>query len=317
MELRKLGNSDLKVSRLMFGGNVFGWTADESMSFKLLDMWVDAGFNFIDTADVYSIWAPGNKGGESETIIGKWLKRKGNRDKVIIATKLGMEMGPHKIGLSKPYMMRAVEDSLHRLQTDYIDLYQSHKDDPETPLDETMEGFAELVKNGKVRIVGASNYSPERLQQSLKVSREHGFPLYQSLQPIYNLCDRFVYEGELESICVKNNMGVITFYSLAAGFLAGKYRTQESIDKSARKVRVEQYFNERGLRILKALDAVAAELQSTPAKVALAWVLTRPSITAPIVSATNLEQMKDLFEAVNLKLDNASVDALNAASAQN
>lgn len=315
MEMRKLGNSDLRVSPLMFGGDVFGWTADEAMSFKLLDAWVDAGFNFIDTADVYSAWAPGNSGGESETILGKWLSRNGNRNKVIIATKVGMEMGPHKQGLSKPYIMRAVEDSLHRLKIDCIDLYQSHKDDPETPLDETMEAFGELVKHGKVRVVGASNYSPERLRQALKVSKEHGFPLFQSLQPIYNLYDRFEYEGELEKVCLDNNLGVISFYSLAAGFLTGKYRSQESVDASARKVRIEKYWNERGWKILAALDKVADNLNSTPGKVALAWVLNRPSITAPIVSATNLNQMNDLFEATRLKLDQSSIQLLNSASA--
>ena len=315
MEMRKLGNSDLKVSPLMFGGNVFGWTVDEAMSFKLLDAWVDAGFNFIDTADVYSIWAPGNKGGESETILGKWLSKNGNRNKVIIATKVGMEMGPHKIGLSKPYIMRAVEDSLHRLQIDCIDLYQSHKDDPDTPLDETMEAFAELIKHGKIRYAGASNYTAERLQQALSISKQLGFPLFQSLQPIYNLYDRFEYEGELEKTCVENGLGVISYYSLAAGFLAGKYRNQESVDNSARKVRIEKYWNERGWKILDALDRVAAKLNSTPGKIALAWVLARPSITAPIVSATNLNQLNDLFEATKLKLDNESLKALNEASA--
>lgn len=315
MQFRQLGNSELKVSSLMFGGNVFGWTANEQMSFKLLDAWVDAGFNFIDTADYYSRFAPGNVGGESETIIGKWLKRKGNREKVIIATKVGMEMGPGKEGLSKPYIMRAAEDSLHRLGIDHIDLYQSHKDDPETPLDETLEAFGELVKLGKVRYIGASNYGSERLRLALKLSNEHGYPKFQSLQPIYNLCDRSVYEGELENTCVENGLGVITFYSLAGGFLTGKYRTHESIDKSARKIRVEKYWNERGWKILAALDTVAANLNSTPGNVSLAWVLTHPSITAPIVSATNLDQMNDLFEATKLKLDSDSMKTLNEASA--
>jgi aryl-alcohol dehydrogenase-like predicted oxidoreductase len=314
MEMRQLGNSDLKVSKLMFGGNVFGWTADEAMSFKLLDAWVDAGFNFIDTADYYSRFSPGNVGGESETIIGKWLKLNGNRDKVIIATKVGMEMGPGKVGLSKPYIMRAVEDSLHRLGIDHIDLYQSHKDDLETPMDETLEAFGEVIKYGKVRYIGASNYSPERLKLALKLSKEHGYPKFQSLQPIYNLCDRTVYEGELENTCVENGLGVITFYSLAGGFLTGKYRTRESVDNSARKIRVEKYWNDRGFKILKALDDVAAYLNSTPSKVALAWAMTRPSITAPIVSATNLEQINDLFEAARLNLDKSSIEALNQAS---
>lgn len=315
MEMRRLGTSDLKVSPLMFGGNVFGWTADERMSFKLLDAWVDAGFNFIDTADVYSIWWPGNKGGESETILGKWLKRKGNRDKVIIATKVGMEMGPGKVGLSKPYIMRAVEDSLHRLGIDHIDLYQSHKDDPETPIDETLEAFGELVKYGKVRYIGASNYSAERLNLALKLSKEHGYPKFQSLQPIYNLCERSTYEGELESVCVENKLGVITFYSLAGGFLTGKYRTQESVDNSPRKIRVEKYWNDSGRKILKALDTASTNLNSTPAKVALAWAMARPSITAPIVSATNPDQLHDIIEATHLKLDDQTMTLLNEASA--
>ncbi|MBX9879365.1 MAG: aldo/keto reductase [Candidatus Obscuribacterales bacterium] len=315
MEMKRLGDSDLKVSPLMFGGNVFGWTANEAMSFRLLDAWVDAGFNFIDTADYYSRFAPGNVGGESETILGKWLNRNGNRDKVVIATKVGMEMGPGKEGLSKPYIMRAVEDSLHRLNIDHIDLYQSHKDDLETPLDETLEAFGELVKHGKVRYIGGSNYTPERLKLALKLSKEHGYPKFQTLQPLYNLYDRSQYEGELESVCVENGLGVISYYSLGAGFLVGKYRDKQSVDKSARKIRIEKYWNERGWKILKALDDVAANLNSTPGKVALAWVLARQSITAPIVSATNLTQLNDLFEATSLTLDNETMQTLNQASA--
>ena len=316
MEKRDLGSSGLKVAPLAFGGNVFGWTVDESTAFNLLDAFVEAGFNLIDTADMYSTWVQGNKGGESETIIGKWLKRSGKRDKVIIATKVGMEMGPNKKGLSKHYILSAVEDSLHRLQTDYIDLYQSHKDDQETPLEETLEAFSELVKAGKVRAVGASNYSAERLTQALQVSDQHGYAHYQCLQPEYNLYDRAGYESKLETVCLKQGVGVITYYSLASGFLSGKYRSESDLSKSARGQGIKKYLNDRGFRILKALDHVAEQHDSVPAKVALAWLIARPSVTAPIASATNLEQLNDLVEATNLSLDKASIELLDQASAE-
>lgn len=314
MAKRKLGNSGLEVSPLAFGGNVFGWTADEATSFKLLDAFVDFGFNFIDTADVYSKFAPGNKGGESETIIGKWLKRSGARSKVIIATKVGMEMGPDKKGLSKAYILRAVEDSLKRLQTDYIDLYQSHTDDPQTPLEETLNAFSELIKQGKVRAIGASNYSAERLSEALHVSRERGYPRYESLQPLYNLCDRYEYEAKLEPICEAEGLGVIPYFSLASGFLTGKYRSENDLSNRARGRMVKKYLNERGLRILNALDELAKRLHSTPARISLAWLIARPSVTAPIASATSLEQLNDLFEATKLKLDDSSIQLLNQAS---
>ena len=315
MKKRKLGNSGLEVAPLAFGGNVFGWTVDEPTAFKLIDLFVSSGFNLIDTADVYSKWAPGNKGGESETILGNWLKRSGNRKKVAIATKVGSEMGPGSKGLSRAYILRAVENSLKRLQTDYIDLYQSHIDDAETPLEETLETYAQLVKQGKVRAIGASNYSAERLAQALEVSQQHGYPGYQSLQPEYNLYDRASYETKLEPICQKHALGVIPYFSLASGFLTGKYRSEDDVSKSARAKFVKKYLNDRGYRILQALDQVAGRLHSTPAKVSLAWLLARPSITAPIASATSLDQLKDLIQASELELDRSAIELLNQASA--
>jgi aryl-alcohol dehydrogenase-like predicted oxidoreductase len=312
---RRLGNSGLNVSPLCFGGNVFGWTADEPTSFNLLDAFVAAGFNFVDTADVYSRWAPGHHGGESETIIGKWVKRSGKRDKVIIATKAGFEMGPDKKGLSKAYLVRAVEDSLGRLQTDYIDLYQSHTDDQQTPLEESLEAYAQLTKQGKVRVIGASNYTGERLAQALQVSKERGYPRYESLQPLYNLYDRADYEAKLEPVCLENGVGVIPYFSLAAGFLTGKYRSESDLSKSPRGVRVKNYLNDRGSRILTGLDQVAKQYSSTPARVALAWLMARPSITAPIASATSLEQLDELIQATRLKLEAPAIDQLNQASA--
>jgi aryl-alcohol dehydrogenase-like predicted oxidoreductase len=315
MNKRQLGKSGLEVSPLCFGGNVFGWTVDEQTSFKLLDAFISAGFDFIDTADVYSRWASGNKGGESEAIIGEWMKQRKNRDKIIVATKVGMEMGPDKKGLAKSYILRSVEDSLRRLQTDYIDLYQSHQDDSETPLEETLEAYAQLIEQGKVRAIGASNYSAERLAESLKVSEQNRFPRYESLQPLYNLYDRADYEKELEPICREKGLGVISYYSLASGFLTGKYRSEEDLSKSVRGKGVKKYLNERGFRILKALDEVASQHDSTPARIALAWLIARPGITAPIVSATSLEQLNDLVEATKLELDQSSIELLNQASA--
>jgi aryl-alcohol dehydrogenase-like predicted oxidoreductase len=315
MNKRKLGNSGLEVAPLAFGGNVFGWTIDEATSFKLLDAFVASGCNLIDTADVYSKWAPGNKGGESETILGRWLKQRGNRDKVVIATKVGMEMGPERKGLSKAYILRAVGDSLKRLQTDYIDLYQSHVDDPDTPLDETLEAYAQLIKQGKVRAIGASNYGAERLASALQTSGERGYPAYQSLQPLYNLYDRKEYEDKLEPLCREKGLGVISYFSLASGFLTGKYRSAADLSKSARGEGIRKYLNERGFRILRAVDEVAKAYGSSPAGVALAWLMARPGITAPIASATTLEQLNELIEATRLELDRSSMERLNQASA--
>lgn len=314
MNKRALGKSGLEVAPLAFGGNVFGWTIDEPTSFTLLDKFVESGFNLIDTADIYSVWAAGNKGGESETIIGNWLKRRGKRDDVVVATKVGMELSPDKKGLKKSYIMRAAEDSLRRLQTDYIDLYQSHEDDPATPLEETLEAFAQLIEQGKVRAVGASNYSAERLSEALEVARRNGYPQYQSLQPLYNLYSRAEYEERLEPLCLKEGIGVIGYFSLASGFLTGKYRSEADLSKSARGHGVKKYLNDRGFRILRALDEVAERHNSTPARVALAWLIARPGITAPIASATNLEQLNDLIEAVKLELDQSSLEQLNRAS---
>ena len=313
--MRKLGTSTLLVSPLCLGGNVFGWTADEATSFTILDAFTDAGLNFVDTADVYSKWAPGNKGGESETILGKWFQRSGKRDKVVLATKVGMEMGPDQKGLSRAYIMRAVEASLQRLQTDYIDLYQSHKDDPETPLNETLEAYSELMKQGKVRVIGASNYSGDRLSESLKVSMGRGLPAYQCLQPEYNLYDRATYETDLEPVCAQYELGVIPYFSLAAGFLTGKYRSERDVADKARGGMVKKYLNQRGSRILTAPDQVAAQHESTPTQVSLAWLMARPSITAPIASATSLKQLNELIAATKLELDQASIEELDQASA--
>ena len=315
MKTCRLGATGLDVSPLCLGTNVFGWTADEKTSFAILDAFVAAGFKFIDTADTYSRWAPGNKGGESETIIGNWLKRTGNRSKVIVATKVGMEMGPGEKGLSKPYILRAVERSLERLQTDYIDLYQSHQDDPATPLEETLGACAELIKQGKVRAIGASNYTADRLAAALEASEKHGYPRYESLQPHYNQYERAGYEAALEPLCLAKRLGVIPYFSLASGFLTGKYRSESDLSKSPRGQGVKKYLDERGLRILAALDQVARKLHSTPGKVSLAWPLARPSITAPIASATSVEQLRDLIDAMNLMLDAESIELLNQASA--
>jgi aryl-alcohol dehydrogenase-like predicted oxidoreductase len=314
---RKLGESDLQVAPVAFGGNVFGWTVDEATSFKLLDEFVDSGLNLIDTADVYSRWAPGNQGGESETIIGNWLRqRPGTRERVVVATKVGMEMGPDAQGLSRAYIIKAAEASLRRLGVERIDLYQAHKDDPNTPLEETLSAFAELIKQGKVRATGASNYSAPRLAEALATSKRLGLPRYESLQPHYNLYERAEFEKELEPLCLKENVSVISYFSLAKGFLTGKYRSEKDLGKSVRGGGVKTYLDDRGFRILQALDDVAAKHNSTPARVALAWLSARPSVTAPIASATNLDQLNDLVEAARLELDGASIEQLNRASAE-
>jgi aryl-alcohol dehydrogenase-like predicted oxidoreductase len=314
MNKRKLGNSGLEVAPLALGGNVFGWTVDEPTGFQLLDAFVAAGFNLVDTADIYPNWVPGNQGGESEAIIGNWLKRSGKREAVVVATKVGMEMAPDRKGLARDYIMRSAEDSLRRLQTDYIDLYQSHDDDTEIPLEETLEAYSQLIKQGKVRTIGASNYSAKRLAEALETSAHLDLPRYESLQPLYNLYNRAVYEAELEPLCVKENVGVIPYYSLAAGFLTGKYRSKDDLDKSARGGSVKKYLNERGFRILNALDEVATRYNATPAQITLAWLIARPSITAPIASATSLDQLSDLIQATKLSLDQESIELLNRAS---
>jgi aryl-alcohol dehydrogenase-like predicted oxidoreductase len=314
MKKRPLGNSGIEVAPLAFGGNVFGWTIDEKQSFMLLDAFLAAGFNLIDTADVYSRWVPGNKGGESETIIGNWMRRRGNRDKVIVATKVGHDIGQGKKDLSEKHILQAVEKSLQRLQTDYIDLYQSHYDDPPTPVAETLEAYAKLVKEGKVRLIGASNFTPERLLRSLEASKQHGYPSYQTLQPLYNLYDREIFEKELEPICVEHGIGVISYYSLASGFLTGKYRSEEDLSKSARGAGNKKYLNEKGFRILSALDKVAEKFKSTPASISIAWLLAGHSVTAPIASATSIEQLGSLINATQINLDADSMILLNNAS---
>lgn len=308
-----LGRSGIEVAPLAFGGNVFGWTADEHTSFAMLDRFVAAGCNLIDTADVYSKWIPGHTGGESEAILGRWLQRRGRRDDVVIATKVGMEMAPAEKGLSRAYILAAAERSLQRLQTDYIDLYQAHIDDPATPLEETLGAFAELIAAGKVRAIGASNYEPERLAAALEVSAAHGLPRFETLQPWYNLYDRVAFEGPPAELCRAKQLGVISYFGLASGFLTGKYRKEQDYANSARGYRVKTMLNERGLRILAALDTVAAEYGATPAQVSLAWLRAR-GVTAPIASATSVAQLEELLPSAELDLDAAAVAVLNAAS---
>ncbi len=311
---RTLGRSGVTLPPLMFGGNVFGWTADETASFALLDGLLDAGLNAIDTADVYSRWVPGHTGGESETLIGKWLASRGVRDRVVIATKVGMDLGDGKSGLSNRWITEAVENSLRRLQTDYIDLYQAHTDDAETPLEETLSAFAHLIKQGKVRAIGASNYSAERLQEALDTSQRLGLPRYESLQPHYNLMERAIYEDALEAVCATQGLGVICYFALASGFLSGKYRTESDLSKSSRGGSVAKYLSERGLRVLAALDAAAEKHHATPTRVALAWLIARPSITAPIASATSVDQLRDLVAAATLQLDGETIRLIDEAS---
>jgi aryl-alcohol dehydrogenase-like predicted oxidoreductase len=315
MKTKPLGNSGLMIAGpLALGGNVFGWTADESVSFRILDAFVAAGLNFIDTADVYSRWAPGHTGGESESVIGRWLKRSGKRAAVTIATKVGLDMGPAGKGLSRAHILAAVDASLRRLQTDHIDLYQSHTDDPDTPFEETLATYAELIKQGKVRAIGASNYTAERLAEALRVSRASGLPSYRSLQPLYNLYDRSQFEEKLDPLCRQASLGVITYFSLASGFLTGKYRSEADLSKSLRGGNVKKYLNERGARILAALDEVAERLKSSPAQVSLAWLMAHRGVSAPIASATSVEQLQTLIGATRLSLDSAAVALLNQAS---
>ncbi|MGE5721144.1 MAG: aldo/keto reductase [Sphingomonadales bacterium] len=317
MERRMLGRSGIGIAPLVLGSNVFGWTADEPTSFALLDAFVDAGFNCVDTADVYSRWLPGRKGGESETVIGNWLAQGGGRrDRLVVATKVGMDMGGDAKGLSRRHIVQAVEDSLRRLRTDHIDLYQSHADDLDVPLEETLAAYGELIQAGKVRAIGASNYSPSRLTEALDLAERQGLPRYESLQPWYNLYDRGDFEGGSEAVCLERGVGVISYLGLASGFLSGKYRREQDLEGKPRGYRVANYMNERGFRILGALDRVAEELAATPAQVALAWLMQRPAITAPIASATSLEQLGDIMHAADLRLSGEQVALLDTASAQ-
>jgi aryl-alcohol dehydrogenase-like predicted oxidoreductase len=312
MEKRSLGKSGIRVAPFAFGGNVFGWTVHESGSFELLDQFTGSGFNLIDTADVYSTWVRGNTGGESETIIGRWMKKRNNRKDVVIATKVGKPMGPGKSGLSAKYIRLAVEDSLKRLQTDYIDLYQSHDDDLQTPIEETLSTYTDLIKEGKVHAIGASNFTADRLVKSLAISKSHSYARYETLQPAYNLYDRRI-ENDLQPICEKEEIGIISYYALASGFLTGKYRKEEDLNKSVRGKGIGKYMDARGMNILSVLDAVSAKYQTSPAAVALAWLMTRPAVAAPIASATSLDQLKDLLKSVSIHLDANALDRLSNA----
>lgn len=315
MEKRKLGKSELLVSTLMFGGNVFGWTIDEKESFKILDSFVDAGFNFIDTADTYSRWVPGNKGGESETIIGNWMKKNGKRKEVLIATKLGGDVGKGKKDLSAQYVKEASEASLKRLQTDHIDLYQTHYDDLDTPVEETMTALNQLIKEGKVRYIGASNLSAERIKASNEFARKNNLQPYISLQPLYNLYDRQKFEHEYLKLVTEEDLAVLPYYALASGFLSGKYRNENDLQKSARGEGIgKKYLNERGYTILSAMDKIAAEQKVPLSEIAIAWLLQKPFITSAIVSATNEKQLQELINATNLKLTNEQMKELDDAS---
>jgi aryl-alcohol dehydrogenase-like predicted oxidoreductase len=316
MEMRRIGRSPLKTAPIVFGGNVLGWTVNETNAFRILDAFVDAGFNSIDTADTYSRWIPGNKGGESETIIGNWLKQGGGRrERVLILTKVGHEMGPNKKGLSRRYIKAEVEESLKRLGIETIDLYQSHRDDDSVPMQETMETYAELIRAGKVRAIGASNFTAARLKESLETASAQGLPRYECLQPRFNLYDRDDFEGKLEQLCLKENIGVIPYYGLASGFLTGKYRSPADFGKSQRGSRMADFLNPKGKKILAALDEVAVAHRVKPAAVALAWLIARPSITAPIASATSVDQLKDFSAAAELRLSAAEIAKLDAAGA--
>ncbi|MEO6820118.1 MAG: aldo/keto reductase [Ginsengibacter sp.] len=296
MEKRKIGKTDLNIAPLIFGGNVFGWTIDEAMSFRLLDQFFENGFNAVDTANGYSVWAPGNKGGESETIIGKWLKKSKKRDELVLITKVGWEINASEKGLAKKYILKAVEDSLKRLQTDHIDLYLSHKDDIETPVEETLEAYDQLIKEGKVRFIGASNFTQERLEESIRVSREKKLHEYKVIQPKYNLYDRQFEDGDAEMAKIYG-LGVITYSSLASGFLSGKYKSEEDFSKSARGAGMKKYLNEKGFSILKAITHLSKKYNCSPATISLAWLLHNPLVTAPIASATSTEQLKELMQA--------------------
>ena len=314
MQQRPLGHSPLSIAPLAFGGNVFGWSVDEKRSFELLDAFVDAGGNLIDTADVYSAWVPGNAGGESEIIIGKWLRKSGKRDRVVISTKVA-KWAEHP-GLSPVNIRQAVDGSLQRLQVDCIDLYQAHQDDASVPMADTLGEFARLIEAGKVRVIGASNFGAARFADALAIAKQHGLPRYESLQPEYNLVSRAGYEKELEPLIRREGIGVISYYALASGFLSGKYRRETDLAKSsARGGAVKQFLNPHGLQVLAALDAVAAAHGATPAQVALAWLIARPGLTAPIVSATSVEQLRELLGATTLTLSDNEIAQLDLASA--
>ncbi|WP_166332697.1 aldo/keto reductase [Sphingobacterium chungjuense] len=314
MEKVLIGQTDIEVARFNLGGNVFGWTLDEAKSFELLDAYIDAGFDFIDTADMYSHWANGGIGGQSETIIGKWLKARGGRDKIVVATKVGGPTGTNAIDVSRKHILASVDKSLSRLQTDYIDLYYTHYDDEKTPIEETLAAYDELIRAGKVRHIGASNISPERLRDSLKIAQENNLPKYQALQPLYNLVERKGYETDYAPIVAEHGLTVFPYYALAAGFLSGKYRSEEDFNKSPRGQGAANYLNERGLGVLSAIDEVAKKHSVVPATVALAWLSAQPNIGGPIASATSKEQLKEILSSTSLQLDRADQELLDKAS---
>ncbi|AYM99754.1 aldo/keto reductase [Chryseobacterium sp. 3008163] len=313
MQKRKIKNTDLEVAPINFGGNVFGWTLDEKQSFDILDQFVGGGFNFIDTADTYSWWVNG-KGGQSEEIIGKWLKQRGNRNDLIIATKVGSETKEHGFDISKKHILKSVDESLARLQTDHIDLYYTHFDDNKTPVEETLEAYDEIIKAGKVRYIAASNLSPERLKASFEAAKKNNLPKYVALQPHYNLLEREKFETEYADLVKEYDVSVFTYWSLAAGFLTGKYRTEDDLAKSTRGEGVRKYLDKKGLEVLKALDQMSEKHETTQASVALAWLLANPLVTAPIVSATSESQLKTLFQAPELKLSSDDIELLNKMS---
>ena len=315
MQTRTLAQTGHQVAPLMLGGNVFGWTIDEKQSFQILDAFTDRGFNFIDTADVYSRWKPGNRGGESEDILGAWFTRTGLRAKVVLATKVGMDLGGEQKGLSRRHILTAVEASLERLQTDYIDLYQSHVDDEKVPLDETLEAYAQLIQQGKVRAIGASNYSGPRLREAVSLAKREGLPVYQTLQPEYNLYDRQKFETDQQPVCQQLAIDVVPYFSLASGFLTGKYKTKADAEGKNRGSRVEKYFDDRGMKILRALDGASQQTGAKQASIALAWLMAQPTILAPIASATTLDQLEDLIAAATLTLPPEVLLNLTQASA--
>jgi aryl-alcohol dehydrogenase-like predicted oxidoreductase len=310
MEKRSLGRSGIRVAPFALGTNVFGWTVTESGAFDILDEFTRSGFSLIDTADVYSTWVPGNKGGESETIIGEWIKKRNNRKDIVLCTKVGKPMGPGKMGLSAKYIRQAVEHSLKRLQTDYIDLYQSHDDDPHTPMEETLSAYTDLIREGKIRAVGASNFTADRLAYSLEISKANGYARYETLQPPYNLYDRSI-EKDLQPPCVKEEIGILAYYGLASGFLTGKYRSEQDLGKSVRGKGIQKYLDARGKKILSVLDEISGKCKTAPATIALAWLMTRPAVVAPIASATNVQQLGELLKAVEFKLDKESIQKLS------
>ncbi len=310
MEKRSLGRSGIEGAPFALGTNVFGWTIQEPIAFDILDVFTGSGFSLIDTADVYSTWGPGNKGGESETIIGHWIKKRKNRKDVVICTKVGKPMGPGKTGLSAKYIRQALDDSLRRLQTDYIDLYQSHEDDHHTPMEETLGVYTDLIREGKIRAIGASNFTADRLAASLEISKANSYARYETLQPAYNLYDRSI-ENDLQALCVREEMGILPFYGLASGFLTGKYRGPEDLGKSVRGNGIQKYLDTRGMKILSALDKISEKYRTAPATIALAWLMTRPAVVAPIASATSVQQLEDLLNAVKIELDTESIKILS------